>query len=236
MKYSIKYSILMPYYNRLEQFEKTLSSFVFQYSERKDIEIILVLDNKVTKNEAYKLFALIKKNPELNINVFGRATNSWNPCESFNIAASFAKGDYFVLTNPECYHITDVLSGADIEFERDKGVYVVCACKALKKDFTMHRWNQHSVLRNTGYHFCSVLHKDTYWSVNGFDERFSNGFAYDDDAFRDSLKNKGIQFVYRDDLVVYHLFHEKIRPKRYKEMLHLNKKIYQDNYVNAVNI
>jgi hypothetical protein len=226
----IKYSILMPFYKRFEQFEKTLSSFVFWYEKRKDIEVIIVFDSKVTRKEANQVECLIMDTSEIQVSTVYRKSLGCNPCVSFNIGAGIAKGDFFVITNPECYHVTDVLSGLDEEFEKDENVYVVCACKSLKKDYTMNMWYQHSVLRNKEYHFCTALHKDNYWGIGGFDERFANGISYDDDAFRDAIKKAGISFVHRDDLVVYHLFHEKIRPLKYRQLLRTNEALYQKYY------
>lgn len=225
----IKYSILMPYYNRFNQFTETLDSLWFHYQKRDDFEVILILDNKVTEKETL-LLEKLANDSKLNVKIITRAEHSYNPCTSFNLGAFHAGGNFLVITNPECCHVENILNGLDNEFQKDSNVYVVCACLAWKKDGTPLNWYQHSKYRNKEYHFCSALHKDTYWSINGFDERFANGISYDDDAFRDSLKKKGVKFVHRDDLLVYHLFHEKIRPPKFRHLLQKNERIYNQFY------
>jgi hypothetical protein len=229
----IKYSLLMPFYKRYSQFEKTLSSLVFWYEERKDIEVIIVFDSKVTRQEARQVELLIMKTPEINVNTIYRKSFGCNPCVSFNIGAQTANGEFLVITNPECYHIDNILGGFDEEFAKNKDVYVVCACKALTKEYTMKTWYQHSVFKNKEYHFCSALHKDNYWKIGGFDERFANGISYDDDAFREAIKKAKIPFVHRDDLVVNHLYHRKLRPPNAKSMLKLNEEIYKTYYLES---
>jgi hypothetical protein len=225
----IKYSILMPYFDRYNQLKETLGSLWFHYQERDDFEVLLILDNKVPETEVLKIEKLVNSF-SLNIRILFRLVSGFNPCVSFNLGAQEAEGEFLVITNPECCHVENVLNGLDNEFEKDPNVYVVCACKSLKQDYTMNMWYQHSVLRNKEYHFCTALHKDNYWGIGGFDERFANGISYDDDAFRDAIKKAGISFVHRDDLVVYHLFHEKIRPLKYRQLLRTNEALYQKHY------
>ena len=42
----MKYSIIMPYYDRRYQLKKTLESFCIFYSYRQDYEVVLVEDGK----------------------------------------------------------------------------------------------------------------------------------------------------------------------------------------------
>jgi glycosyltransferase involved in cell wall biosynthesis len=225
----IKYSILMPYFDRYNQLKETLGSLWFHYQERDDFEVLLILDNKVPETEVLKIEKLVNSF-SLNIRILFRLVSGFNPCVSFNLGAQEAEGEFLVITNPECCHVENVLNGLDNEFEKDPNVYVVCGCLAWKKDGTPLRWYQHSKYRNAEYHFCSALHKDTYWRIGGFDEKFAHGISYDDDAFRDSLKQKGVTFIHRDDLLVYHLYHEKLRPPKFRYLLQKNERIYNQFY------
>lgn len=225
----IKYSILMPYYDRLNQLRETLKSFSVWYEDRNDFEINLILDNKVLQKEIITLEDIAKESL-LNIRMFFREASSCNPCMSFNLGAFHSKGDFFVITNPECSHTIDILNGLDYEFALDPDVYVVCGCKGFDKEGKFKKWLQHSEYNNRGLHFCTALNKETYFGIGGFDERFMYGIAYDDDAFRDALKKKGIKFIYRDDLLVNHQFHNKVRTKESRILIERNRMVYQKYY------
>ena len=231
---NIKYSIILPYYKRMMQLEKTFCSFSTFYSLRNDFEVVLIVDPKTNEKEQNILnniclgFSKIFCIRIITADYGG--VNISNPCVAFNIGANEAKGDYFIISNPECLHTVDILKGLDNEFENNSDVYVVCGCMSLGKDDSFHMWYQHSKHRNKGYHFCSALSKKTYFDVGGFDERFKNGISYDDDAFRDTLIKNGIEFVYRDDLLTHHQFHEKVRLGNPRKLLQVNKQIYNKFY------
>ena len=231
----MKYSFLMPYYDRAGQLEKTLFSFVNFYSYRKEsFEVIIIEDSKNVKdNKKHNdlLNTLKKFYSLLNIKHFlHKGPETVNPVRLFNIGAKASFGEYLIITNPECVHSVDILKGFDEEFDKNKEVYIVCSCESLDKENNHHRWYHHSEFKNTCYHFCSVLLKETYFKVGEFDEEFNGGYGFDDNAFRDNLIINNITFILRDDLKVNHLYHPKVRPSNYKELLKINKKLYETKY------
>jgi len=46
--------------------------------------------------------------------------------------------------------------------------------------------------------------------AGGFDDRYADGIAYDDNAFRDRVARAGIPFAVRDDILVLHQWHDKL--------------------------
>ena len=56
----------------------------------------------------------------------------------------------------------------------------------------------------SGLHFCSMINKDFFYEVGGFDEDYRDGQGVEDNDFVWSLWSHGAKFVMRDDLVVYH--------------------------------
>ena len=223
----MKYSIIMPYYNREKQLETTLISFRAHYHMRSDFEVVIPLDPK-HEGELNIDFdfpiRLIKSEWDKNIS---------NPAPLFNEGANAARGQYFVITNPECFHATDILGELDNIFHADENSYVVCACKALKENGDFYLWYQNTKAhgRNLCYHFCSAISRFNYFRHGGFDEDFAHGWSYEDDAFRDNLlRQKNVHFVVRDDMVVVHQWHSKSRPVDYRDRLCENKKIYERKY------
>ena len=226
----------MPYHKRAGQLHNTLISFLHHYGNRTDVEVVIMEDVKNKEDsESHNLMrAVIDGFPELNIayDMAGRL-DEWNPSRLFNAAAVKAGGEYFVITNPECFHKTDILKGLDEEFNKDPNVYVVCACESIRefrqfiKRFdelggAHHRWYQHSEHRNVMYHFCNAISRDNYFKTGGFDERYALGMGYDDNDFLKSVLSSGIKVILRDDLHTVHQWHG--RTPRPKEYLHLYKK------------
>ena len=230
----MKYSFIMPYYNRAEQLHNTLVSFVRFYRNRKDFEVILIVDSKQIPmmlcdlNRTVDIFS-----EELVIKLYkGDSRRIYNPVTAFNIGVTYSSGEYLILTNPECEHEGDILCELDSIYNKNSP-YVVCGCKSLKKDRSFDRWYQHSKHRPENYHFCSVITKEDYNKIGGFNEDYAEGYGYDDNSFRDRVWNSGIPFVVRDDLVVLHQFHEKVKSSDWRSRLDRNKKLYEKEFANG---
>ena len=226
----MKYSFLMPYYDRIVQLKNTLESFRRFYSSRRsDYEVVIIENGKnfVDVQMHLDLISTSVQFADIPMKVVKTNIKPQNPAPLFNMGARMAHGDIFILTNPECKHAADVLSGLDQEF--DDGVndkYVVCACESLLKDGSHHMWYQHSQHRNKLYHFCAAIHNSTYWMLGGFPDEFADGYCYDDDAWIWKVQNAGLNIVTRDDLLVQHQWHTKHRPENWKELLERNKQRY----------
>jgi glycosyltransferase involved in cell wall biosynthesis len=68
----IKYSIILPYYNRKNLINTTLTSFVHFYQNRNDFEIIIVDDRS---SENHRLNELVNKFKMLNIKLIELGSN-----------------------------------------------------------------------------------------------------------------------------------------------------------------
>lgn len=229
----MKYSIIMPYYDRAEQLKNTLQSFIRLYSDRMDFQIVLVVDNKMSTRMTQQYYAVTAAyEGQLQIcTIWSSGKNLYNPAIAFNEGAEWASGSILILTSPECKHETNILAEMDVEFKENIDAYVVCACKSIRADGTLHMWYQHTEHRNERYHFCSAITKKNYKLIEGFDERYAYGYGYDDDDFRDRVMHADLQFCVRDDLLVAHQHHEKVRPPDYKEKLVRNKRLYESGKV-----
>ena len=232
----IKYSVIMPYYNRAKQFEETLKTFDLLYRGRDDFEVVIVRDSKCDYAMNRELADIVE---QFDFNVITIDCNTgrpcYNPATAFNRGVDSASGEHVILTSPECKHQNDILAGFDEEFAARPFSYVVCAClaanrkKRKKSDEIV--WYQHGILNNKQYHFCSCLKKDLFYAAGGFDERFTDGYGYDDDAFRDRVRRKGVFFKNRDDLVVFHQLHDKVKPANWQALLKRNRELYEKEYL-----
>jgi len=213
-------SIVMAYYNRQILLDETIKSI--KQSKFKDWELIIVDDASLTTvrcPEATKIIRIEQK-------------DKWyhNPCIPYNMGFKEAKGDVVIIQNPECLHVGDVLSYANANIE--KGKYISFGCYAVnrmqtkrirqgikpeiddrmfavgqKKRDDWNGWYNHPVHRPVAYHFCSVITKTDLKAIGGFDERYADGVAFDDDAFIRSIRRRGMNVEITTYPFVIHQFH-----------------------------
>lgn len=233
----IKYSILMPYYERLSQLEWTLLSFLHHYGNRTDYEVIIIEDAK----NVGSLKEIASRFDHLRV-AHSCIKDIYNPAPLFNLGADIARGDFLVLTSPEVMHWTNVLSIFDEELDKNPNGYVIAACESATNcrgnpddlsnfQYDHHMWYQHSEHRNLEYHFCSVIGADQYAIIGGFDERYANGVGYDDDDFIDRVRHADISIVTRDDAWTIHQEHKRthqlIPRRQYMKLLERNRGLFK---------
>lgn len=236
----IKYSILMPYYERSSQLHWTLSSLIYQYKKRKDYEVIIVQDTK-NSDDVANVAALFRPSIDI-LMVRMSGEDTYNPACLFNSAARVARGKFLILTSPECLHWTNVLSIFDEELHKNHDAYVVAACESATNcsknvsamcdfEYDHHMWYQHSEHRNLCYHFCSVISQKLFNELGGFDERYANGVGYDDDDFINRVRQAGIAIVTRDDAWTIHQEHKRthqlIPRRQYMKLLERNRRLFK---------
>lgn len=243
----MKFSILFPYINRPGQLHNTLISFSNLYSGRNDYEIIIIEDDKnkncfIFHKDLQQVIDSFKMLPIKLINQIGGET--YNPTLHYNQGANSAVGKYLILTSPECFHTVDILSGLKKEFDENENRYVICSCIGGtnsplfisdfdKFTYKKYMWYQHTKERPADYNFCSAITKQNFLNINGFDLTYKDGIAFDDDVFRDKIRNSDLEIVRRDDLVVIHQQHAKldkvIGREEYSKRWHINRNLYGSN-------
>lgn len=198
-------SVLMPYWNRQEATKTALAAMAKSYPSL-DMEVVIADDGGVplVLDSEYPWPVRIIRLPE--------KTVAKNPCLPFNEAAKVAKGDVFVLTNPEIIHETPIFPQMLESLQKlgDKG-YVMAACWCPDEV----KWHCHSNLptlelhgikhpQGSGLHFCSMMHRSLWDGIGGFDGAYREGAGYDDNDLAMKLGQYGAKFLIRDDLVVIH--------------------------------
>lgn len=241
----IKYSIIMPYYRRFSHLQNTLVSFEYHYGERDDFEIIIVEDYKNQRDsvEHLNLLSLIDEYDELNIRHIKYDKDCYNPAGMFNLAAVAAKGEYLILTNPECFHESDILGGIDQLLRIDANRYIICSCKSIfnqnqVEDFedlkyTFDMWFVHGEHYPRKIHFCTCILKDAMIMLGGFDEEYMKGIAYEDDDFVKKIERSGYPMYHADDLVVLHQHHSRsYGGAKHQQLVKLNKAYFDKKWEN----
>ena len=252
---AIKYSVIIPFYHRSDEFWTSLISYRNWYPGRDDYELIVIEDKANIEDEFEhgKLLGAIESFPDINIKLLASPVgNQPNPVIARNLGSREASGEILIHTSPEIYHTMDILSEFDKLFKNHNApvgwgpshpdwkipskqnkysvlsnIYVVCACKSC---FLEHKrvskyeylnptpnpdfpWYQHTEYNNRILHWYSAMLKSTYLNIGGFDEKYSEFISYDDDDFRENVKQNKIEIVCRDDLVVIHVEHPRNHQK-----------------------
>jgi len=243
----IKYSIILPYYNRPE-FRSSLLSFVCHYIERKDYEVIVAEDSKNESDvvQHSKLMQIIDEfKSKIPIEHYVDPVESFSPCRKYNQGFVYSRGEFIILSSPEIFHESNILYGLDKLFSEDKNKYYVCACRSRKfenpifekyKDHfegEMIEWYQHSKFRNVKFHFCSAMSRDNFAKVGGFDERYLGGIGFDDENFLQRVKSKNINIVTVDDLVTTHIDHDREYVKKFSDLIEVNRKLFIEQKTNG---
>jgi len=207
----MKFSIVLPYYKRASLLSRTLDSFRRLYRGRTDYEVIIIEDTKNKRDgiEAAKLRSLIREFPDLEIVCLlqDKRPDTMCPGTAYNMGIAASRGEYIVISNPECMHEQDILAGLDTEFSRDPGCYVVCACLGLDEQGNPATWYQHGQHKDHKLNHCTAISRVNYDRIGGFDEAFADGYARTDIDFVWAVMNAGIPIVERDDLLTVHQWH-----------------------------
>ncbi len=68
-------------------------------------------------------------------------------------------------------------------------------------------WYSHPIYRQAPLHFCAAITKENLNKLNGFDERYATGVAYDDNEFIERIRKMKLNIKYVTSPLVLHQFH-----------------------------
>lgn len=226
-----KIAIVTAYADRKPQLAYTLKTLA--QSKHKDFSLYIVQDvsspEHDLKAEDFEPYSFAVKLVKVDVQ------KRWwhNPCVPFNVAFDLAaqdNPDIFLIQNPECCHVGDVLSYADTV---PSDSYHCFAAYALSEQWNQVLWEHgpnsipfhleypwtswsgcgwysHPDVRPAVYHFCSALGKDAFEKMKpGFNLNLSQGYGFDDDEFVNRLKKLEVPITHSDHTVpfVFHQWH-----------------------------
>ncbi len=233
----MKVVIVMTYWNRQYQLNKTLLSF--SRSEHTNFEVVVV-DDKSDK----PIVPILTSFPVTIIRVEDKKWN--NPEPAYNIGLKHAltlKPDVIIVQNAECIHIGDVIKYATTVTDK---TYIAFGCFSLDQENTFkefdiealtaahqHRinisgqlgWYNHPRFRPNAFDFCVAVTAPNMKLLNGFDERFSDGYAMGDCDLVERVKKLGLKIEITERPFVAHQWHYDWEVPAYFMRLHAKNKL-----------
>lgn len=212
------------YFNRPRQWQTTLESLKFWYGDAPWLRISVQDDS--SSDRLCK--GILEHYPwPYKYEYVDRTDKKFrNPSVLFNRAVELADDGLICLTNPENLHMGAILGEAR-SFE--PGTYTVYGCRpsrqvaagfgsyieqpiALIDTLIYGGWYQHTINRNCLLHFCSVLWKQDYVKLGGFDPAYDDGAAFDDNDFAEKVLASDLKVTVKDRPYVIHQWHERPTP------------------------
>lgn len=242
----MKLTIVMTYFERLFQLERTLQSITAPAGI--DVDIIIVDDASPTTipyiRDVNMPVTILKIEP---------SEKHWiNPEPAYNRGIDYAirhGADVLIIQNAENYHVGGIVERASYT-RPDEWISFACYSLSERVTFSDHdihsvirsnnfaaghdgqnAWYNHSVHRPVGYDFCAAMNVSTMIRLNGYDERFSSGCGYgDDDLLRRVKRLPGIKFTIVDDPFVVHQWHYDGFgvPENKPELVERNRKLFNE--------
>lgn len=201
----------MTYYNRQVQLLKTLESFRQYNPESFNVVIVDDCSPEPVQLPEYPFKVIIKR---LENKTWANTASVHN--EGFHEALK-SNPEIIIIQNAECYHMGDILGYTKVLTEEK---YISFGCYSLGKDESFEiknnriamfdgdsAWYNHPIYRPLGYHFCTAITTKNLIKLNGFDERFCEGIAYEDDYFIHRVRCLGLQIEITEYPFVFHQYH-----------------------------
>lgn len=193
------FSIVMPIdTNRLEQFKNTKQVYD-TFSREKEFIMPTRSFEKVYRylddNDLAKDVRLIPYTHK----------TGFNPSKALNIGVRNAKYETVIISSPEVKPVTNVLE----QLSELVGQNVICQVADENE-----RHETPNVLVNSTFrsdtpamYFLAMFNKYDIEKINGWDEDFMKGYAYEDNDFGERWKRAGLPFTFRDDIRGVHQYH-----------------------------
>lgn len=242
----------MSYFNRQEQLTNTLLSI-------KDNVDIVIVDDGSSED-------IILPDTDLNITVLKTSleNKTWNnPEPSYNRGILYSLNhfspDIIMLQNPECLHVGSVIKYVDENITDDN--YISFGCFSAGKDVSLkslldgetikginrgatydgdNAWYNHPHHRPVAFDFCSAISVSNMMKLNGYDERFSSGYAFGDNYLLHRIKNLRLNVEITENPFVIHQWHYNISyPERgilYRKNMDLYNELSRTSDVRAVHL
>lgn len=215
----MKVIVVITYFDRQYQLTKTLESI--KNSQHTNFEVVIVDDCSESP--------IVHNITEYPVTILRTINKRWiNPEPAYNTGLNYAmkkKPDVIIIQNAECYHVGDVISYAT---QVTDSTYITFGCFSLndKNTFQDHNivkliqenprratidgdlaWYNHPVYRPCAFDFCAAITAKNMKKLNGYDERFSTGWAYGDNYLLARVNMLGLKVEITERPFVVHQWH-----------------------------
>lgn len=247
MKNNCEIGIIMPYYNRQYQLNRTIESIAKQ--NYKNVCIAIVDDNSDDD--------IILPDYDLNIKIIKIDSNTkkWtNPEPAYNTGINYllenTNSKIIISQNSECYHIGNIIDFAYKNTTKEN--YITFACYSINREYTFlddlniysviniknndrgviadfdNGWYNHSRHRPVAYEFCSSIHVENIIKLNGYDERLSLGCGYGDNYLLHRIRLLGLDIKIIDNPFVVHQYHDVSIKNNKLNLVEKNRLLYNE--------
>lgn len=148
----------------------------------------------------------------------------FNVSKALNIGVRNSSYDQIIITSPEVKPITPVLD----QLSGLLGQNVVCQVFDEAEDGSTHSMvNEQVRFQSPAMYFLAMFNKKDIETINGWDEEFMRGYAYEDDDFGARFNRAGLSFSIHEEIQALHQYHP--RGETIAEGTAINYGIYSDN-------
>jgi len=219
----MKISLLITYYNRKEQFLKSIKSIQKSKLDRSLFETIIIDDGS---DDIHRIEDILPQFEDLNIRFhrFSIEEKTWGSRTQvvpLNTGIDMCNGEFILINGAEMFHCGDILSDFNNRITENK--YITYATLSLSKEQTFsldeesllntkngEMWYQHSINNNRKFPFCAGMSKNDFLKIGKFADEFKNAEGYADQYFIDCLNHYNISIEEVDTPYTIHLWHERV--------------------------
>lgn len=203
--------------NRLEQFKKTKEAYDAMPQEK---EFLIPTRTQFAVGDFLKLHNLEK---DVRIIPY-QHDDGFNPSRAFNMGVRESKYNNIIITSPEVKPTSNVLE----QLSDCLGQNIVCEVWDEAED------GRKTLLVNSihrsdtpAMYFLAMFNKKDIEKINGWDEDFMKGYAYEDNDFGERWRRAGLTYSFRDDITALHQYHPRSETKR--NGMAINKMKFDEN-------
>lgn len=209
--------------NRLEQFKNTK----LVYDTYPQVKEFIVLTRSYTDVKTYLETHDLMKDVKI---IPYAHDKGFNPSKALNLGVRNATYDQIIITSPEVMPLTDVLP----QLEGFIGRNIVCQVFDAKGDGTEGASLVNKGFRadDPGMYFLAMFNKSDIEKINGWDEDFMKGYAYEDNDFGARWTRAGLPFEVVDEIRALHQYHP--RSETIKGGMVVNQQKFYSNTDNNV--
>jgi len=215
------FSIIMPMdIGRVEQFKETK----LVYDGFEEVHEFVIPTRSYENVAQYLKSNLLDKNVRL---IKYEHKIGFNPSKAFNIGVREAKYDNIIITSPEVKPTTEVLK----QLSECLGKCIVCQVHDQDASGNLR------VLVNKGYrgttpamYFLALFPREGIEAINGWDEDFMLGYAYEDDDFGARWVRAELPFEVREDIQAVHQYHPRPETIPHGTQTNLDKFNYNNSH------
>lgn len=183
--------------NRLEQFKQTKQV----YDEMPEVKEFIIPTRNIGEVQTYlEAYDLMK---DVTLVPYEHEVG-FNPAKALNIGVRTAKYDSVIITSPEVKPSSTVLK----QLSECIGRNIVCQVSDQDENGNL------SILVSSTFrgedpsmYFLAMFNKSDLKQINGWDEEFMKGYAYEDNDFGARWNRAGLPFEVRDDIQAVHQYH-----------------------------